>query len=101
MRAREMAFPTADCDAPVVRPNDAAQDAHQRRFAGAILTDKRVNPARHHLETDAIKRRRRPEPFANVLGAGRYVIHAHPLSPEPRDGTRSGKSCQCPAIARP
>ena len=85
MRARQMAFPAADRHLPVVRPNDAAEDAHKRRFAGAILADQRVNLTRHHLETDAIKRRRRPEPFANVLGAGRYVIHAQPLSPELRD----------------
>jgi hypothetical protein len=86
MRAGEMALPPADRDLSFVWPNHAAENANERRFAGAILADKRVDLARHHLETDAIKRRRRPEPFANVLGAGRYVIHAQPLSPELRDG---------------
>src|SRR5271169_6994657 len=86
MRARQMARPAANRDLACIGPKHAAEDANERRFAGAILADKRMDLARHHLEGDAIKRRRRPEPFANVLGAGRYVIHAQPLSPELREG---------------
>ena len=80
-----MAFLPADRHLPGVGPYDAAEDAHKRRFAGAVLADQRVNLTRYHLEIDAIKRRRRPEPFAYVLGAGRYLIHKQPLSPELRD----------------
>jgi hypothetical protein len=41
-----------------------------------------VDLARHHLEVDAIKCRRRPEPFPDVPGAGRYIVHCNHVSSE-------------------
>ncbi len=38
---------------------DAAQNPHQRRFAGAVLTDQGVDFARHRIEIDMVERARR------------------------------------------
>ena len=80
MRAGPAALAAADRHAPFVRPNRAAEDTHQRRFAGAVLAHERMDFAGQHLEIDAIKRRGRPETLANSLCAGRYVVHAQLLS---------------------
>ena len=80
VRARQAALAAADRHPAFVGPDGAAEDAHQRRFAGAVLADQRMDFAGQHLEIDAIERCGRPEALANSVGAGRYVVHAHLLS---------------------
>ena len=50
-----------DRDLARVGPMHAAENADQRRFAGAVLADQRVDFARHHVEIDAVERARRAE----------------------------------------
>ena len=80
VRARQAALASVDRHPAFVGPDGAAEDAHQGRFAGAVLADQRMDFAGQHLEIDAVERRGRPEALANGVGAGRHVVHAHLLS---------------------
>lgn len=46
--------PTVDADGPLVRALDAVEDLHQRRLAGAVLTDDRVDRATRDREPDVL-----------------------------------------------
>src|SRR5205814_902294 len=50
-----------------VRLVDAAQDFHERRFAGAVLAGQRDDLARMHLQFHCIQRDHAGEPFADLL----------------------------------
>ena len=46
---------SVDRDLSRVGPMHAAENVHQSRFAGAILTDKRMHLARRHVEMDVVE----------------------------------------------
>jgi hypothetical protein len=54
---------------------DAAQNADQRGFAGAILADDGMDLAGADVEVDAVEGDRRAEMFAHALSAGGRVAH--------------------------
>jgi len=54
----------------------SAKNAHQGRFAGAVLAHERVQLARQHIEFDVIESARRAEMLGNTTGAGRWNGHA-------------------------
>ncbi len=70
MRAREVAGYAVHLDLPAIGPVYAGQDANERRLAGAVLTDDRVNFAKPNVEVDPVERKRGAEVLAHVLGAG-------------------------------
>ena len=41
---------------PAVRLRQPVEDVHQRRLAGAVLTEQRVDLARAHIEVDVVVR---------------------------------------------
>jgi hypothetical protein len=51
--AVDQPVPSVHFHATGFRRIHAAQDAHERRLAGAVLADERVNLARHDLERGA------------------------------------------------
>ena len=61
----------------------AAQDADERRFAGAVLADDGMDFAERDVEVDIVERDRRAEPLADVFNAGGGMGH---------DGTVSRRS---------
>ena len=73
--ARKMTFLPVEADDAAVGTMDAAQDADQRRFAGAVLPDDGVDFAQRHVEVDAVERHRRAEPFADALSADGRTGH--------------------------
>jgi hypothetical protein len=75
VRARQAPLASTDGHASLIRPQDAAEDAHQGRFAGAVLADKSMDFAGAHFEIDAIEGRGCPETLADSMGAGRHVVH--------------------------
>ncbi len=69
-----------DLDVSRVRLHQAAEYAHERRFAGAVLADEGVDLARHHLHRRAAIR---------SDGAERFVDPVHPDRGDNRGGLRS------------
>src|SRR5262249_15986642 len=56
-----------ECHLPGVRPQCPTEDFHQRRFAGAVLADERVDFGRPQLQIDAAQGHRGVEPLADAL----------------------------------
>ena len=67
VRAREMAGLAVDEDVAAVGTMDAAEDADQRRFAGAVLADDGVDLAEADVEIDAVERDRGAEMLGDRL----------------------------------
>ena len=61
VRTAEPAWAAVNRDFTAVGAMHAAEDPHQRRLAGAVFADQRMNFARHRLEIDAVERARRAE----------------------------------------
>ena len=74
-RAREVPLRAVDPNRAAIGTPDAAQNADQRGFAGAILADHGVDFAGADVEVDAVERERRAEMFAHALSAGGRVAH--------------------------
>ncbi len=62
-----------------VRANGAANDVHQRRLAGAVLADERVNLAEAHGKADTIERAGCPIALGNVVRLEREFDHVRPV----------------------
>ncbi len=79
MRACKPARLAADRDDAAIRPMHPAEDVRQRRLAGAVLADQRVDLARHDVEGDVVERQRRAELLAQARRAHRRMAHGLPL----------------------
>ncbi len=75
VRAGEMAEPAVDEDLAAVGTMHAAEDADQRRLAGAVLADDGMDLAEADVEIDAVERDRRAEVLADGLGACGRMAH--------------------------
>ncbi len=78
-RARDVDLAVADHDAAAVGPVIAHDAFDERRFAGAVLAEQRVNGARLHAHRHGLERDEVAEPLADVDrldGQGRGGGHA-------------------------
>ncbi len=66
-RARDLGFLPADDDASAVRRIHPVEDAHQRRLAGSVLTDQRVDLSGPELQRDVVVREHTGEALRDVL----------------------------------
>ena len=84
MRAGEAARAAVDRDLAAIRPMHAAEDAHQRRLAGAVLADQRVDLARHRRRS---RRRRARASRRNAFDIPRALAAGSAMPPiAPRQG---------------
>ena len=86
VRVGEAAGAAVDCDLAPVGPVHAAEEAYQRRLAGAVLADERVDLTRHDIEIDAVERKRGTE----ALGDLGCTCGRHGVLPLPACGERVG-----------
>ena len=75
VRAGEMALLSVDANRAAVGTMHAAEDADQRRFAGAVLAHDGVDLAEADVEVDAVERERRAEVLADACCARRRMGH--------------------------
>ncbi len=72
----KVALLSVDANRAAVGTMHAAEDADQRRLAGAVLADDGVDLAERHVEVDAVERERRAEVLADACCARRRKGHA-------------------------
>ena len=72
LRRGEAYFPAFDQDASFGRLARAADLADQRRFAGAVLAEQRMDFAAPHVEVDTIERPNARELFDETLDRKKY-----------------------------
>jgi hypothetical protein len=74
-RAGEMAGLAGDENIAAVGTMHTAEDADERRLAGAVLADNGVDLAERHVEVDAVERGGRAELLADASDARRGMTH--------------------------
>ena len=73
-----MAILSVNSDPSLIRAVNATENADQRRFAGSVLADERVNFTRRDVKVDAVKGGGRAEALVNVARACGRLTHQRP-----------------------